>query len=49
MITVTLFDVLLFKDRSVLGPAQQIPGGKMVAFSAKNKKDVLILREFLEK
>ena len=30
MVTVTVFEILLFEDRSVLGPTQRVPGSKKV-------------------
>ena len=49
MFTLTIFEILLFEGRSVLGPAQQAPGSEIVKFSVKNEKNVRLLLELLEK
>ena len=49
MFTLTVFEILLFEDKSVLGPAQRFPGSEMAKCSIKNQKNVQLLLELLEK
>ena len=37
MFTLTVFEILLFEGRSVLEPAQRIPGNKRVKYLVKNQ------------
>ena len=49
MFTLTVFEILLFEGRSVLGPAQRVPGSERVKFSVKIQKNIQLLLELLEK
>ena len=49
MLALTIFEVLLFEGRSVLGPVQRVPRNERVKFSVKNKKNVRLLSKLLEK
>ena len=39
MFTLTFFEILHFKGRSVLGPAEQVPRSERVTFSVKNQNN----------
>ena len=46
--TLSVFDILLFKDRLVLGHAKRIAGSERVKLSVKNKEAVQLLLELLQ-
>ena len=40
--TVTVFEILLFEGRSVLGPAQRVPASERVRFPVKSQKMIAL-------
>ena len=49
MFTLINFEILQFKDRLVLWPAQQIIGSEKIKFLVKDQNNVRLLLELLEK
>ena len=49
LFTLTVFEILLFEDRSLLAPAQGSTTSEMVKFSMKNQKNELFLLKLLQK
>ena len=47
MLNFTVFEILLFKDRSVLRPAQRVPGNERLTKLQNCTKDVLDYTNFL--
>ena len=48
MFTVTIFEILLFGSRSLLGAAQRVPGSERVKLLVKNQKNARLLLELLK-
>ena len=49
LFNLTVFKILLFKDKLGLAPAQRSTESERVKFSVKNKKNAWILLKLLEK